>query len=394
MKKIGAIFLSFLVLLSLLSVETLACTTFCLKNKGEVLFGKNYDWMIADGLVFVNKRGVAKTALTEGGETPARWTSRYGSVTFNQYGRDNPMGGMNEAGLVIELMWLDETRYPKADARPKLDVLEWIQYNLDISATVQDVLKNTENVRIDSDVTLHYLVNDKNGNSATIEFLDGRLVAHTGENLAVSALANDTYEKSLNYSKTILAEKAHTESSLDRFTRAAQKTKEFEKQPRGEQEAVNYAFDILANVAQKDSTQWSIVYDQMRGKIYFRTRPRQQIKSVNLKSFDYSCGGAVKILDINSMTAGDVTAKFTDYSTKANRDLIERSFNGTPFLRGVPAPARDAMAQFPESFPCEETQAQSKPTTITAQVNNQNSGVTGGFLFSAIYYLAKVVGIV
>ena len=38
--------------------EALACTTFCLKNKGEVLFGKNYDWMVGDGLVFVNKRGV------------------------------------------------------------------------------------------------------------------------------------------------------------------------------------------------------------------------------------------------------------------------------------------------------------------------------------------------
>jgi penicillin V acylase-like amidase (Ntn superfamily) len=31
-------------------------------------------------------------------------------VTFNQYGRNFPSGGMNEAGLVIELMWLEGSR--------------------------------------------------------------------------------------------------------------------------------------------------------------------------------------------------------------------------------------------------------------------------------------------
>ena len=34
--------------------------------------------------------------------TPASWVSKYGSVTFNQYGRELPTGGMNEAGLVVE----------------------------------------------------------------------------------------------------------------------------------------------------------------------------------------------------------------------------------------------------------------------------------------------------
>jgi choloylglycine hydrolase len=28
------------------------------------------------------------------------WISKYGSITFNQYGREFPTGGMNEKGLV------------------------------------------------------------------------------------------------------------------------------------------------------------------------------------------------------------------------------------------------------------------------------------------------------
>src|SRR5262245_16558992 len=85
----------------------LACTTFCLRGGDRIVFGKNYDWTIEDGLLMVNKRGVRRASGLGAASLPARWTSRYGSVTFNQYGRDAPSGGMNEAGLVIELMWVD-----------------------------------------------------------------------------------------------------------------------------------------------------------------------------------------------------------------------------------------------------------------------------------------------
>jgi len=358
--------LCFLILLSLFTVDAFACTTFCLKRGDEVLFGKNYDWMIGDGLVFVNKRGVAKTAMS--GTNSARWTSRYGSVTFNQYGRENPSGGMNEAGLVVELMWLDDTIYPAADARQTVDTLEWIQYQLDNFASVEEVIKANENVRISSLVKLHYLVNDRHGNSASIEFLNGKLIAHTGDKMPVSALANDTYEKSWAYAKTIEpfggAQKLpQSSSSLDRFTRAALKVKEFEKQ--AAKNPVEYAFAVLENVAQKGYTQWSIVYDQKAGKIYFRTLASREIKSIDTKSFDYSCGSTVKILDVNANKGGDVTDSFTDYTPKANRDLIERAFNGTEFLRQIPAVARDGFAKHTESFACAAGTAVRKPSRET-----------------------------
>jgi penicillin V acylase-like amidase (Ntn superfamily) len=339
-----------LLLVCLAVNSVLACTTFCLKDRGEVLFGKNYDWMIGDGLVFVNKRGVAKTAAEE--TNPAKWVSKYGSVTFNQYGWENPSGGMNEAGLVIELMWLDETQYPKADGRPAVDVLEWIQYQLDTSATVAEVIQSSEKIRIDSAVKLHYLVNDKAGNTTTIEFLDGQLVARHGANLPVSTLTNDTYDKSLSYAKTTAAEKASGNGSLQRFARAAQKTADFDKQLKAGADAVNYAFEILSNVAQPGYTQWSIVYDQKRGRIYFRTKQNPQIRFVEFSAFDYACGSPVKIVDMNSNGAGDVTAQFVAYTKKANRDLIERSFNGTDFLKNIPGPFRDLLASYPERFGC------------------------------------------
>jgi choloylglycine hydrolase len=339
-----------LVLVAGTGVQTYACTTFCLKNKGEVLFGKNYDWMIGDGMIFVNKRGVSKegTDRTNG----AKWVSKYGSVTFNQYGRENPSGGMNEAGLAIELMWLDDTQYPKAEGRPVVDVLEWIQYNLDNYATVDEVIRNGENTRIVSDVKLHYMVNDREGNAATIEFLEGKFIARTGSALPVPTLTNDTYARSLDFAKKTSAAKAQGPGSLERFTRAAERTREFYKRAVSEKEAVDYAFEILANVAQQGYTQWSIVYDQKRGRIYFRTMQSAQIKSIDARSFDYSCGSTVKMLDINAKESGDVTGIFKDYTHAANRDLIERSFRGTPFLKSVPSTTLNLLASYPEKFPC------------------------------------------
>jgi choloylglycine hydrolase len=202
MRKSFLTALSILTLLCALINPSPACTTFCLKNRGEVLSGGNYDWMISDGLVFVNKRGVMKQATVEESDHQARWVSKYGSVTFNQYGRENPMGGMNEAGLVVEVMWLAETEYPKEDARPTVGSQEWVQYQLDTSATVREAISNARWVRLTSVVKIHYLVSDRAGNAATFEFLNGRLVIHTGARLAVSTLTNDTYEKSFELCET------------------------------------------------------------------------------------------------------------------------------------------------------------------------------------------------
>lgn len=106
-------------------------------------------------------------------------------------------------------------------------------------------------------------------------------------------------------------------------------------------------------MAQKGYTQWSIVYDQRRGRIHFRSLAGPAVKTVETKVFDYSCASAVKMLDINTKETGDVTAKFVDYTGQANRELIERSFGGTEFLKSVPAAAKDFIAAYPEPLACE-----------------------------------------
>ena len=306
-----------------------ACTTFCTRG----LFGRSYDFEIGYGMVVVNKRGVQRGAA---GSQPAgaKWTSRHGSVTFNQFGRDFPTGGMNEKGLVVELMWLNGTRYPIADARPALGTLEWIQYQLDTAATVAEALENAQQVRIhEQGVPLHYLVADATGDVATIEFLDGHPVFRRGDSLPVPALANDTYDFSLGAMKR---------GSGDRFARVAKGL--------GTAMTIDGAFSLLDKVRQP-STQWQIVYDIKERAIHWRTAKNHENRSLQMAAFDFACGTPVKVLDIDR-GRGDVASLFRDYTRAGNLALVRKSTRGTSFTRNTPDAEIEESAAWPERSRC------------------------------------------
>jgi len=225
-----------------------------------------------------------------------------------------------------------------------IGVLEWIQYNLDRHASVAEVLANAETVRPASrQAPLHYLVADATGDAASVEFLDGKLVVNRGAAMPVRALANSTYADSVAAFERARSkgEVPTSVSSLDRFVRAAMLA------GAGNADPIARGFEILASVAQPYFTRWSVVYDLRAGEVYFRTEGNRAIRRVALAGFDFSCGTPVKMLDVTAGGAGDVGPAFVDYRLAANLALIESAFTKTPFLREVPAAARDALAAHP-----------------------------------------------
>src|SRR5262245_7325107 len=336
-----------LVALSVLGVAALtvtpasSCTTVCLREKDRAVVAYNYDFHAPEGLVLVNKRGTRKVSSVR--SQGATWTAVHGSVTFNQFGRDNPMTGLNEKGLMVSQMWLDETRYPPADGRPVVGILEWIQYQLDRHASVAEVVANVEAVRPMSRITIHYLVADASGDVATLEYLDGKLVVHRGATLPVRALTNSTYADSVAALERArrAGEVPTSVSSLDRFVRAATLAET------GHGDPVARGFEVLARVAQPDFTRWSIVYDLGAGEVHFRTQGNQAIRRIALARLDFSCATPVRMLDVTAGTAGEVGPAFVDYSTIRMRALMEATFSKTPFLQSVPPDARDAVTAHP-----------------------------------------------
>lgn len=369
MKKKSNLFL-ILIIIILLSNHSLVypCTTFVLKNDRSLLFGRNLDWHIGTGLLITNQRNIEKIALVDSIENPIKWISKYGSITFNQVGRDLPYGGMNEVGLVVEHMSLPKTMYPAKDNRQSIQACQWIQYQLDNCATIEDVINSDKFLRIVDKISLfHFLICDRLGNVAVIEFLNGRMVVKTGEQLSLTALANSTYDESI----TSFATKANTayDRSLYNFCTAANMIENYSSNRVSDD--IAYSFDILKSVAQGYSTKWSIVYDIKNLKVYFRifetpTLIDTQIiflkeegmaktKIVDLTEFDFQCSLPSQVMDLEIDKEGLVNSHFTGYNTDINKKFISKAFDY--FWRfGVPIKISDEelnyLAKYPESFNC------------------------------------------
>jgi choloylglycine hydrolase len=348
----------------LASFPSFACTVFELNpqdGKHHVVFGRNYDWPVEVGLVLVNKRDMRKTALLMNGGKAATWTARHGSLTFNQFGRDLPNGGINEAGLVIEVLWLNDTNYAASDARPALNALAWIQYQLDTAATVAEVIASDKDVRISPEFSpkLHYFVCEQSGACATIEFVKGKMVAHrsgdSGE-LPLRVLANDTYAESLEHWQGLgKVDSPHDiggnrDASLNRFSRAAVMVKAYDAKP--DKPAVDYAFSILQEVYFGRLTAWSIVYDDTSKHVFFNTRANSKVRTLDLAKFDFSCSTPMKMMDINAAGSGDVSGAMLNYNEAGNRMLLQAAMSETRLTSSLPSSVMEAIARHAESATC------------------------------------------
>ncbi|HKH62858.1 MAG TPA: linear amide C-N hydrolase [Flavitalea sp.] len=329
-----------------------ACTTFFINQNGKMVFGRNYDWVSGSGMVNTNLRGLAKTSFPMQEGKTISWVSKYGSITFNQYGKEFPTGGMNEKGLVVELMWLDETQYPSPDHRPAISVLQWIQYQLDNCATIEEVLATDKIVRIATVGTtpLHYLVADGKGNAATIEFLQGKMVVHKGGDLKPPVLTNSIYKESVLHIKSASQSASHNGSSLGRFAKACSMVQQYD--PKIAPSVIDYSFAILNEVSQGNFTKWSIVYDITELKIYFRTNSHRDIKSVNFNAFDFGCTEPAMSSDINISAAGDIVKKFLPFSSALNLKTVQKSFVESMDRISVPAPYTEKIADYQQKIHC------------------------------------------
>lgn len=358
-RVIAASLIAATLLTSTFSSQALACTTFCLVSGDRVVLGKNYDWYISTGLLLVNKRGVERSSEPpkDRGKT---WISKYGSVTFNQYGRDLPAGGMNEAGLVIEVLWMNGSVFPEPDHRPAATANAWVQYQLDTAGSVSEVIASDAEVRLTrTAVPVHYFAADRTGDVAVIEFRNGARLVHRGATLPVAALANDFYVDALALS----SDAGRANQAGDRFAQAGRGVRDYAPSTHGD--PVAYAFAKLVEVAQKPgqgsraagfgpphATLWSIVYELDRQRLHFRTEAAPAIKTLTLADLDFSCAAPVLMLNLHDPPAGDVRARLQPYSRDANLALIRETFAQTGFLQGLSEMQLERVASWPEKGPC------------------------------------------
>lgn len=305
-------------------------------KEGQTVTGRTMDWFVPDmdTNMWLYPRGLERTGNTR---TPFKWRSKYGSVAVTIY-EGATADGMNEKGLVANMLYLAESRYPEAraaDRRPTLPISAWAQYVLDTYATTAEAVEGLrkEPFRMVPIIaptgepgTVHLSVSDASGDSAIFEYIDGRLTIHHGREYQVMT-NSPVFSQQIplaSYWKSIGGEAMlpGTNRPADRFARASYYINEA-TQTADPRRAVATVFSVMRNVSVPigiripgkpniADTLWLTVSDQKNRVYYYQDTNSPSILWVKLGELDFGAGtGPRKLqLDGNPDIGGDQTRGF------------------------------------------------------------------------------------
>ncbi|SFM21746.1 linear amide C-N hydrolase [Marinobacter zhejiangensis] len=336
-KKIGASILAFVCSL-MVWTSAIACTRAVYQGPdGMTVTARSMDWKDEiPANLWLFPRGMERHGAV--GPNSVTWTSRYGSVVASAFDIAST-DGMNEKGLVANLLWLAESTYPEfGHGQTGLSVAAWVQYVLDNFATVEEAveaLRDEPFVVVSANIpgtarfaTLHLSLSDAKGDNAILEYIDGKLVIHHG--MSYTVMTNSPiFEQQLalnEYWKQIggLTMLPGTNRAADRYVRASFYMNAI-PQTSDPRIAVASAFSVIRNASVPfgisseeepniSSTRWRSVSDQKNLIYFFETALTPNTFWVDLKRHDFSENTAVKrlLLQNHQIYTGNALDSFED----------------------------------------------------------------------------------
>jgi choloylglycine hydrolase len=319
----------------LFAASAMACSRVVyLGPAGAVVTGRTMDWTQSmETNLWAFPAGLKRNG--NAGPQSLQWQSKYGSIVATCYDGLSA-DGLNEKGLVANILYLSSSVYPKLDGkRPALSIAGWAQYVLDNFATVAEAVATLKDEPFQlAGLTLpgghagtgHLSISDATGDSAVFEYLDGKQVIHHGKQFTV--MTNDPpYDQQLalnGYWKEIGGGVMlpGTERPADRFVRASFYLGEA-PQTTDETQQIATMFSIIRNVSvpfgaehpgqpNVAATLWRTVSDQQRLTYYFEMTDRPNVFWVELKKLDLSPGQPIRMLPVEgaAVRAGEVSQQF------------------------------------------------------------------------------------
>ncbi|MBM4201624.1 MAG: linear amide C-N hydrolase [Gammaproteobacteria bacterium] len=324
------------VLASLTPLSALPCTRVLYETGGkQYIVGRTMDWYDDTGTdLWAFPRGMKRDGGVGSGSI--QWTSKYGSVVGDIYDVASA-DGMNEAGLVGNILYLVEADYgdAKASGKPLLSVGGWLQYLLDNYATVAEAVSALKkepfaivapNLPGGKAAGGHIAIADATGDSAIFEYIEGKLVVHHDRQYTVMTnsppfdqqLAINTYWNDVGGLKFLPG----THRASDRFARvswnlnAAPKVDDLRL-------ATATVFSVIRNISvplgitdpEKPniaSTLWRTVADIKDRRYYFESAFSPTIFWVDLAQLQLQPGAKPSKLDLsgNRILSGEVSGHF------------------------------------------------------------------------------------
>jgi choloylglycine hydrolase len=335
----------------LLTVPALACTDVRLiAADGTPITVRTMEFAVdlqSDAVIMPRGRSFTSPGPKASGLT---WTSKYGYVFMSAYGQPAVTDGLNEKGLGFGALYLPgETQYETVKAGEEDRALSNIQFGawaLGNFATVDEVRDAVKDVRVWAEFVpqlgsfspLHYSFHDASGKSLVIEYVGGTVHVYdnkigvltnsptyewhiqnlrnyvnlTAENAAPVKLGNTTYAGTGQGSGLHGLPGDPTPPS--RFVMAAA-TSYLADKPKDAAAALTLAQHLIDRVdipkglvrdysqggkPMGDYTQWTVFRDHANKVYFWRSYDDTSLKSLDLKTVDFSAGQPMRSLPVNS----------------------------------------------------------------------------------------------
>jgi hypothetical protein len=240
--------------------STWACSLFAALGGADKLYGRNFDWVDSPALLlFIHPtNGYASVSMVD--LAYLGFGDKVNQLTELPLDQRQallnapalPFDGMNERGLVVGMAAVPDGNMPPDPGKETIDSLQVIRKMLNQASTVAEAVAVLQQYNIEwgSGPALHYLIADRSGQSALVEFYQGKIHIipndkpwHLATNFLVSSVSESVTGQCPRYDK------------IDqRLLTAA-----------GRLDATE-ALRLLRDVSQAN-TQWSIVYGLSTGEV-------------------------------------------------------------------------------------------------------------------------------
>ena len=308
---------------------------FYMTGTGTYITGRGMDWNdpTAATSIWIFPKGMERDGT---GINPLKWTSKYGSVITSFYGGASA-DGMNEKGLVSNVLYLAESDYgdAKKTGKPTLSVGAWVQYIVDNFATVAEAVEAVKDdpftiisptLPNGRAATVHMALSDPSGDSAIMEYLDGKLTINHSKDYTVMTnspvfeqqLAINAYWDLIGGNRMLPG----TINAADRYVRLSYALKASPKYKERNMAVASVfsqmrAIGVPLGMADPDhpnisATLWRVICDHDDKKFYFESTVKPSVFWIDLKKLDFSEGAEVKFLNCTGpeIYAGEVSSEF------------------------------------------------------------------------------------
>lgn len=261
------------------------CSLFAaLGNPGKFLYGRNFDWQFSPALLLFIKSADGYSSVSMVDIAYLGYEGERSKKLLELSARELqpllnapwlPFDGMNEKGLAVGMAAVPSGNMIDDAGKPNIDSLEVIREMLDHAANVEEAVDILDDYDIDwgTAPALHYLIADRSGKAALVEYYQGEMNIqynqnpwHLATNFIVTAAAENTQGRCQRYDKidSVMKEKRGKLSSFQAMT-------------------------LLEDISSSDlntGTQWSVIYGISSGEIWVvMGRDYKEVYSFNLNEW-------------------------------------------------------------------------------------------------------------